>query len=399
MGIPGLPALIKSVTDDEAIKLHSFKHFRGMTVAVDTSILVHKISIGVRSSGKDMTNLEGGLTSHLNGIFYKILFFLENNMTPIFVFDGKPPDLKNRTLNKRKECKIIASDKLKTTIDEEEYVKCFQKSFTPTKNDYLELQIMLDLIGIPYVQAPGEADPVLAWLALRKDKTGNRYVKGVCSNDTDVLTLGAPYMFKNMFESMSKTSNEKVSVISLRATLAKMEFDMDQFVDLCTLMGCDYCERIKTVGPKKSYNLIRSKKNLEGAINQLKIEATKNDKIIIDKKNIKCMFEANKYFKNVLNDLDNNDDFVITEDNLKLRSFQYDELIDFMCVKHNFDVIKIQSMIKRLSIYYGNMNITRPNNKKVHKILKQRSEDYAFLSSESSEDNGPIIKKKYPSKK
>ena len=129
----------------------------------------------------------------------------------------------------------------------------------------------------PYILAPEEADPVLAWLATRKDKRGNRIIKGVCTEDIDIVVFGAPYVFKNMFSAMSEKGT-KVSVISLRTTLSKMNLSMDQFVDMSVLMGCDYCTRIKTVGPKKSYDLIRCKKNLKGAVEYLKSEAKKNKK-------------------------------------------------------------------------------------------------------------------------
>jgi len=159
---------------------------------------------------------------------------------------------------------------------------------------------------------------------------------------------------------------------------------MDQFVDMSVLMGCDYCDRIKTIGPKKSYDLIRSKKNLSGAIEYLKIEAKQNEKIVVDKKNVKCMFEATIFFKTALDDLDNNDDFIITNHNLRLRTYQHDELLNFMCVKHNFDTIKVQSMIRRLSVYYNKMKVTRANKTKVHEMINSETSDYAFLSDSDS---------------
>jgi flap endonuclease-1 len=28
---------------------------------------------------------------------------------------------------------------------------------------------------------------------------------------------------------------------------------MEQFVDLCILCGCDYCDSVRGIGPKKAY--------------------------------------------------------------------------------------------------------------------------------------------------
>ena len=162
MGIRGLPKWIKDIAGSYAISEHKFSRFAGMTVAVDASLMIHLTVIAIRSSGKDMVNNRGQLTSHLHGLFYKILTFLQNGMTPIFVFDGKPPDIKSNTLNQRLEKKLRAEEELKSLdTNSEEYVKQFKKTFKPSKQDIIEAQIMLDLMGIPYIAAPGEADVVV----------------------------------------------------------------------------------------------------------------------------------------------------------------------------------------------------------------------------------------------
>lgn len=388
MGVSGLLDLIKKKSDNVAVVERDFLHFAGMVVGIDTSLLVHRMGAGTRSTGQDMLNAEGGLTSHLNGIAYKILKFLENGMTPIFVFDGKPIDLKNNTTKSRESKKAAAKEKM-VSAEGDDYVTCFRQSFAPTQKDYMELQIMLDLMGIPYIMAPEEADPVLAWLSTRKDKHGNRFIKGICSEDIDMLAFGAPYLFKNMFQAMK--DNSKVSVISLRTTLSKMRMNMNQFVDMVVLMGCDYCERIPTVGPAKAYSTIVAKKNLSGALAQLQEESKKTtSKIKIDPQNAECMHSAAKYFKNVLEDLDNNDKFVVTYHNIRLRQYQEDAFLNFMCVKHNFDVSRIQTMVRRLAACYDKMKVTRQNKVKAHKMIdtdmdltSPTVEDYEFLSSSS----------------
>ena len=39
--------------------------------------------------------------------------------------------------------------------------------------------------------------------------------------------------------------------------------DMDQFIDLCIILGCDYCEKIRGVGPKSAIKLIQEHKTIE----------------------------------------------------------------------------------------------------------------------------------------
>ena len=242
MGIKGLPGLIMAIAGLSAIHSYDFSSFHKMYVAVDTSLIMYQTVIALRSKGKDLVNEKGELTSHLQGIFYKILSFLANGITPIFVFDGKAPDIKRKTLESRRERKLQAEASAKTheaDLDQDEYIKNFKKAFSPTKKDFMELQIMLDLMGIPYIIAPGEAEVVCAWLAARRDETGMRFVKGVCSDDSDVLALGAPYMFKDMLKFTK--NNNKIKVISLHKAEVAMGLNHEQFVELCVLLGCDYC--------------------------------------------------------------------------------------------------------------------------------------------------------------
>lgn len=392
MGIPGLPALIESETKKYAVKSYDFSRFYGMRVGIDISLMTHQTVIAIRSSGKDLKNKEGQLTSHLHGIFYKLLNFLQNGMTPIPVFDGKSPDMKSFILEKRKSRKDKALKNIESIEDteDEEYIKNFKQTFTPKKKDYDELKIMLNLMGIPYIEAPGEADAVLAWLAAKQDvNTGKRYIKGVVSDDSDMLALGAPYLFKDMLKYMGK--NKKIKVISLNKALKKMELTMNQFVDMCVLIGCDYCPHIMGMGRKTALKLIKSHGSLKKVIKYLEktgkfvvksdseseSDSTSDNEININdnklKKTKECMLKAADYFKNAVKKLDQSDNFVLTDDNLTLKKFQKNELLDFMINKHGFNQEKISEAVDRLSKYYDKMNITRENNKKFYTVTGKKN--------------------------
>lgn len=404
MGIKGLPNLINKVAGDYAVGSHKLSKFKNMKVAVDANLLIHKTVIAMRTSGRDMTNREGELTSHLYGIFYKILMFLENGIRPIFVFDGKPPNIKQKTIDKRTAIKKKAEENMKsekTKSKKEEYIKSFKQSFKLSKEHIDECQILLDIMGIPYINAPGEADVVCSWLATRIDPdTGKRYAKGVCSDDSDMLALGAPYLFLNMTRFMN--SSKTIRVVSLNRTLVKLNLTYEQFVDMCVLCGCDYCDNIPGLGPMGALKLMRQEGDLAKAI---KVYAKKHPDVEIDNK--ECLFAARDYFKTATSELDKSDDFSLTEDNLELREYQYEELVDFMVVKHNFDIIRVQNGITRLKKYHSDMKITRKNTKKVHKIIQPRSEnymseplsisDYIEFLSEDSSDSDPKSNKKQSS--
>jgi len=412
MGIENLIKLIKTVSERELedgreldnnvpIRSYKFSKFKGLVVAVDASLLIHQTVIAMRSSGHDMKNKKGELTSHLNGLFFKILIFLQNQIKPIFVFDGIAPDIKRKTIAKRLARKVAAQKKMADIDDSEDetYIKLSKQTFRPTKENIDEARILLDLMGIPYINAPEEADPVLAWLGAR------RYVDLVCSDDSDMLPLGAPYLAKDMLKFMSK--NKPVTVVSLRRTKVKMNLDNQaQFIDLCVLLGTDYCDNIKGIGYIKAYKYITKYKTLENVLAAIhkerygessdsndsndsnnsndsgKSKDSNSSEDTPEKQNEKCMLEAQKYFSTALERLDQSDNFVITDDNIKLRKFQYKELMDFMCVKHNFDVSRIENGVARLRKYYSELNVDRPNTKVVHQIIKKENYVLKALTSE-----------------
>lgn len=57
------------------------------------------------------TDWMGNQTGHLIGIMSRVIHLLENNITPIWVFDGTPPQEKYDELKRRKERKIQAEQK------------------------------------------------------------------------------------------------------------------------------------------------------------------------------------------------------------------------------------------------------------------------------------------------
>ena len=48
--------------------------------------------------------------------------------------------------------------------------------------------------------------------------------------------------------------------------LAGLDLSMSEFVDLCILMGCDYCGTIKGIGPKTAQTLVQKHKTMVGSI-------------------------------------------------------------------------------------------------------------------------------------
>ena len=81
----------------------NMKEISGKKIAIDTSIILYQYVTAVRSTGDDLKGPDGKSTSHIQGILSKSLNYLKMGIIPVFVFDGKPPELKMKILIERKQ--------------------------------------------------------------------------------------------------------------------------------------------------------------------------------------------------------------------------------------------------------------------------------------------------------
>ena len=90
--------------------------------------------MNIRRNGELMKNSNGKIISHIYGMFFKIANYLSLNITPIFIFDGKPPDEKSNVIKERKEKAEKATIKKKESITKEEVIEmCLSEDLYPPK--------------------------------------------------------------------------------------------------------------------------------------------------------------------------------------------------------------------------------------------------------------------------
>ncbi|KAF8074067.1 flap endonuclease 1 [Lyophyllum atratum] len=265
MGIKGLTGLISELAPT-AIKEHDIKTLFGRKVAIDASMSIYQFLIAVRQKdGEMLTNDAGETTSHLMGFFYRTIRIVENGIKPAYVFDGKPPELKKGVLSKRFERRAEAkedNEEAKETGTVEEMDKFSRRTVKVTREHNEECQRLLRLMGIPVVVAPSEAEAQCAELA----RGGKVYAAG--SEDMDTLTFSAPILFRHL--TFSEAKKQPINEINLQVALEGLEMNMSQFVDLCLLLGCDYLEPIKGVGPKTALKLLREHQGLKAVVKHLR---------------------------------------------------------------------------------------------------------------------------------
>ncbi|THH09535.1 hypothetical protein EW145_g1951 [Phellinidium pouzarii] len=265
MGIKGLTALI-SEHAPKAISEHEIKTLFGRKVAIDASMSIYQFLIAVRQKdGELLTNDAGETTSHLMGFFYRTIRIVENGIKPAYVFDGKPPELKSGVLAKRFEKREEAKEEgeeAKETGTTEDMERFTRRQVKVTREHNEECRRLLRLMGIPVVIAPSEAEAQCAELA----RGGKVYAAG--SEDMDTLTFSAPILYRHL--TFSEAKRQPISEIDLQKALTGLEMNMSQFIDLCILLGCDYLEPIKGVGPKSALKLIREYGDLGSVIEHLR---------------------------------------------------------------------------------------------------------------------------------
>ncbi|GAB0099052.1 Flap endonuclease 1 [Sergentomyia squamirostris] len=257
MGILGLSKLLADLVPT-AIKENEIKNYFGRKVAIDASMCLYQFLIAVRSEGVQLTTVDGETTSHLMGIFYRTIRLLDNGIKPVYVFDGKPPNLKGGELQKRAERREEAQkqlDKATEAGDTEAIDKFNRRLVKVTKAHMDEAKELLKLMGVPYVEAPCEAEAQCAAMV----KAGK--VFATATEDMDALTFGSSILLRHL--TTSEARKMPVQEINYERILHGLEFTRDQFIDLCILLGCDYCDSIRGIGPKRAIELVKQHKSIE----------------------------------------------------------------------------------------------------------------------------------------
>ncbi len=239
-----------------------FEALAAKRIAIDAYNALYQFLASIRQpDGTPLMDRQGRVTSHLSGLFYRTINMLENGVKPVYVFDGEPPVLKKRTLEKRAEIKEIAREKWEEALREgrvEEARKYAQAALFLSDEMVRDAKALLDAMGIPWVQAPSEGEAQAAHMA----KKGDAWAAG--SQDYDSLLFGAPRLVRNLtITGRRKLPNKDVYVeikpelIELEETLRTLGIDRRKLVWIGILVGTDYNEKIPGIGPKKALDLVR----------------------------------------------------------------------------------------------------------------------------------------------
>ena len=328
MGIHLKDIVKKSETD--------FKSLSYKWVAFDSFNMLHQFLASIRQyDGTPLMDSHGNPTGHLSGLFYRTVSFLEHNIKPVFVFDGKKPKWKAKTVAERIERKKIAEMKYLEALEAgmiEDQKKFASMTGRLTSPMVEESKRLLDLLGVPHLTAPSEAEAQASCMCSK----GLVYAVG--SQDYDSLLFGAERLLKNMsITGRRKTRTGyidiKPEIISLQDTLSSLGITREKLIWLGLLVGTDFNEGIMGLGPKKSLKLVLKYESFSELVEKESLRFEEGYETILE---IIDFFQNPEYLE-------------FDPSQLKLRKPDEQGILDYLCGEREFSEDRVRNSLQKIS--------------------------------------------------
>ncbi len=320
----------------------SFDELKDKVIAIDAYNTIYQfLSIIRQPDGTPLTDSKGRVTSHLSGLLYRTTNLLNYGAIPVFVFDGIPPTLKSKTIAARISRREKAMEEWKSAQEKgmlEEARTHAMASTRITKEVVSSAKELLGHMGMPFIQAPGEGEAQAAYLV----ENGLAYASA--SQDYDSFLFGAELVIRNVtitgrrkLPGKNVFINVKPEKILLKDLLSKFGIDRNQLIWAGMMIGTDFNDGIKGVGPKTALKITKESHTLEDVQNALR---SKYNVCIEDAEEVERIFMQPDVKKI------NGSEFhkLLTDAMLNKEG-----LIGFMCNEHGFSEERVEKMAELLS--------------------------------------------------
>lgn len=221
--------------------------FNETVIAVDGNIQLYQFLTAMRRNGDLIRNSNDEPISHLLGMFNRTTSLLEHGIKPIYVFDGGYPDLKSEEVAERAQARKNAEEKYeqaKEDGDEEAMERYGQSTARITDQIQSETERLLDFLGVPYMNAPSEADPQVAVMV------SDGPAEYAATEDFDTLVHGADAIVRSF-------NADGGSVVSLNQILDDAEMTYEELVWATIASGTDYNDSPFRVGWVRASNMAK----------------------------------------------------------------------------------------------------------------------------------------------
>jgi flap endonuclease-1 len=227
----------------------------GRSLAVDGYNAIYQFLATIRQrDGMPFSDPEGHPTSHLIGVFYRTSSLLSQGVLPVWVFDGRPPDLKAGTIRSR----ILAKERAEAQWGEalaagdlETARKKAAQTSRLTRSMVEEVRELLTALGVPSVQAPSEGEAQAAMMAARGS------VWAAASEDYDSLLFGAPRLVRGLAARGRAGQSPGAQLVNRDDLLSQLGISGDELILIGILVGTDFNEGAKGIGPKRALKLVQ----------------------------------------------------------------------------------------------------------------------------------------------
>ena len=240
---------------------------KGKKVGIDSFLLAFQFLTTIRDrsptgDGGPLRADSGKVVAHLMGFLSRASLLLSKGVKPIFIFDGKHPELKKEEMDARRERREQAEAEWKAALEAGDFAtaqKMAQRCVKYTPEMVEESIEMLSLMGIPAFRAEAEGEAQAAVMA------ANGQLDAVATQDWDALLYGAPVVIRNFTSDGSKRMGRIVRAqrIELDQILADNKLSRSQLIDLAIMIGTDFHPGIKGIGPKTGLKLIKEYDTIE----------------------------------------------------------------------------------------------------------------------------------------
>ena len=227
MGIRYLNSFLKK-TCHKSIRTIDLNELSNKRIVIDASIYLYQFE----GDGLLLDNMRR---------FISVL--QEYNIQPLFVFDGKPPVEKMKTIYHRRvqrriataECAELVVRMQENVLPDEsnkldaEYIKLRRCSVEITRDKTDSVKRLFDEHDIPYCTAPSEADTICASMVLSKG------FWGCMSDDMDMLVYGCSNIIRDV-----NIHTCTARLYNLPEILNDLNITYTDFKRICVISGTDY---------------------------------------------------------------------------------------------------------------------------------------------------------------
>lgn len=274
MGVNDLWKILEPVKRNEDLS-----SLRGKKFCVDLSCWICEAQ-----SAKGLQ--ENVPSPHLRNLLFRVLYLSTRlGVKLVFVIDGEPPELKWDAIVKRIQAR---NGEQSGHLSPPGGRRIGRSHFAQWVSECCTL---LKLLGIPYIESPGEGEALCAWLDLLE------IVDGCITSDGDAFVYGARTVYRDLSISGKEPSVDCYGIEELESQL---NLSRENLVGLAVLLGCDYLPQgVPQVGKIKAMKLIQNIKpdNLIQRFHKWTAMGTFSDKDLSRiEKSIKCKALKDKSF-------------------------------------------------------------------------------------------------------